>query len=142
MARSRPAAKSKNSANIGFEAKLCFAADKLRTNMDAAEYKHVVLGLIFLKYISDSFEEPHANLMAGEGDYPGDNPEDPDEYRAMMNLAVRAIEADLGKEQADTLRRDLHPDLRADFELALQRLRLVPQRRRRGIHLVGSHVIA
>lgn len=50
--------KSDSSANIGFEAKLWLAADKLRNNMDAAEYKHVVLGLIFLKYISDSFDEP------------------------------------------------------------------------------------
>ena len=47
-------------ANIGFEAKLWLAADKLRNNMDATEYKHVVLGLIFLKCISDSFEEMHA----------------------------------------------------------------------------------
>ena len=46
---------SNNSANIGFEQKLWLAADKLRSNMDAAEYKHVVLGLIFLKYISDAF---------------------------------------------------------------------------------------
>ena len=44
-------------ANLGFEAKLWLTADKLRNNMDAAEYKHVVLGLIFLKYISDAFEE-------------------------------------------------------------------------------------
>ena len=50
--------------------------------MDAAEYKHVVLGLIFLKYISDSFEEHHAKLAAGKGDYAGANPEDPDEYKA------------------------------------------------------------
>jgi type I restriction enzyme M protein len=73
---------SNNSANIGFEAKLWLAADKLRSNMDAAEYKHVVLGLIFLKYISDSFEEHHAKLLAGEGEYAGANSEDPDEYRA------------------------------------------------------------
>src|SRR6266566_1382530 len=73
---------SNNSANIGFEQKLWLAADKLRSNMDAAEYKHVVLGLIFLKYISDSFEEHHAKLVAGAGDYAGANPEDPDEYRA------------------------------------------------------------
>ncbi len=73
---------SNNSANIGFEAKLWLAADKLRSNMDAAEYKHVVLGLIFLKYISDSFEEHHAKLVAGEGEYAGANLEDPDEYRA------------------------------------------------------------
>src|SRR6184192_3940977 len=73
---------SNNSANIGFEAKLWLAADKLRSNMDAAEYKHVVLGLIFLKYISDSFEEHHAKLLEAEGEYAGANPEDPDEYRA------------------------------------------------------------
>src|SRR6184192_218765 len=73
---------SNNSANIGFEAKLWLAADKLRSNMDAAEYKHVVLGLIFLKYISDSFEEHHAKLVGAEGEYAGANPEDPDEYRA------------------------------------------------------------
>ncbi len=71
-----------SSANIGFEAKLWLAADKLRNNMDAAEYKHVVLGLIFLKYISDSFEEHHAKLVAGKGDYAGANPEDQDEYKA------------------------------------------------------------
>lgn len=69
-------------ANLGFEAKLWLAADKLRNNMDAAEYKHVVLGLIFLKYISDAFEEMHARLTAGEGDYAGADPEDADEYRA------------------------------------------------------------
>ncbi len=71
-----------SSANLGFEAKLWLAADKLRNNMDAAEYKHVVLGLIFLKYISDSFEEMHAKLVEGKGNYEGANPEDPEEYRA------------------------------------------------------------
>jgi type I restriction enzyme M protein len=73
---------SNSTATIGFEAKLWLAADKLRNNMDAAEYKHVVLGLIFLKYISDTFEEHRAKLLAGEGDYAGANPEDPDEYKA------------------------------------------------------------
>lgn len=58
------------------------SADKLRKNMDAAEYKHIVLGLIFLKYISDAFEELHEKLAAGEGDYEGADPEDADEYRA------------------------------------------------------------
>jgi type I restriction enzyme M protein len=48
--------------------------------MDAAEYKHVVLGLVFLKYISDAFEEKHAALEADEKS--GADPEDPDEYRA------------------------------------------------------------
>ena len=71
-----------STANIGFEAKLWLAADKLRNNMDAAEYKHVVLGLIFLKYISDSFDEHHAKLITGHGDYAGANPEDQDEYLA------------------------------------------------------------
>ncbi|HMP71885.1 MAG TPA: class I SAM-dependent DNA methyltransferase [Kiritimatiellia bacterium] len=72
----------KSTATIGFEAKLWLAADKLRNNMDAAEYKHVVLGLIFLKYISDSFEEHRAKLLLGKGDYEGADPEDQDEYKA------------------------------------------------------------
>src|SRR6202162_2308331 len=55
-------------------------ADSLRNNMDAAEYKHVVLGLIFLKYISDAFEAKHTELTAQKGQ--GAEPEDPDEYRA------------------------------------------------------------
>ena len=74
--------KSDSTANLGFEAKLWLTADKLRNNMDAAEYKHVVLGLIFLKYISDTFEEHRAKLLKGQGDYEGANPEDPDEYKA------------------------------------------------------------
>ncbi len=49
-------------ANLGFETKLWKAADKLRSNTDAAEYKHVVLGLLFLKYISDAFNEVHEQL--------------------------------------------------------------------------------
>jgi type I restriction-modification system DNA methylase subunit len=52
--------KANNGANLGFEQKLWQAADKLRGHMDAAEYKHVVLGLIFLKYISDAFQERQA----------------------------------------------------------------------------------
>jgi len=51
-----------NGANLGFEKKLWAAADKMRNNIDAAEYKHVVLGLIFLKYISDSFETVYKEL--------------------------------------------------------------------------------
>src|SRR2546425_1508489 len=75
-------AKSSNNgtANLGFEAKLWAAADALRNNMDAAEYKHVVLGLIFLKYISDAFEAKHAELEAQKAQ--GADPEDRDEYRA------------------------------------------------------------
>src|SRR5512144_710279 len=67
-------------ANLGFEAKLWASADALRNNIDAAEYKHVVLGLIFLKYISDAFEAKHAELEGERAE--GADPEDPDEYRA------------------------------------------------------------
>lgn len=69
---------NENKAELGFEAKLFSAADKLRNNMDAAEYKHVVLGLIFLKYVSDSFESKYSTLVAGKSE--GMDPEDPDEY--------------------------------------------------------------
>src|SRR3984893_8900654 len=69
-----------SAAKLGFERKLWQAADALRNNMDAAEYKHVALGLIFLKYISDAFEAKHAELDAQRAE--GADPEDPDEYRA------------------------------------------------------------
>ena len=68
-------------ANVGYEAQLWQMADALRGSMDAAEYKHVVLGLIFLKYISDAFEEQHAKLEAEKAQ--GADPEDADEYRAL-----------------------------------------------------------
>jgi len=77
--RKTPSA-SPPAAPLGFEAKLWAAADALRNNMDAAEYKHVVLGLIFLKYISDAFEAKHAELEAQRAE--GADPEDADEYRA------------------------------------------------------------
>ncbi|MBA2397833.1 MAG: SAM-dependent DNA methyltransferase [Bradyrhizobium sp.] len=70
-----------NNGNGAFEAKLWATADALRNNMDAAEYKHVVLGLIFLKYISDAFEAKHVELDAQRAQ--GADPEDPDEYRAV-----------------------------------------------------------
>jgi type I restriction enzyme M protein len=72
-----------NSSKSGkIEAQLFKAADKLRKNIDAAEYKHIVLGLIFLKYISDSFEELHSKLKEGKGKFEGADPEDQDEYKA------------------------------------------------------------
>jgi len=82
MARNPSSKPADATANLGFEAKLWLAADKLRNNMDAAEYKHVVLGLIFLKYISDRFEEHRALLASNHPDYAGANSEDPDEYQA------------------------------------------------------------
>jgi len=67
-----------NAANLGFEAELFKAADKLRGNMEPSDYKHVVLGLIFLKYISDAFEAKHQALLAEDPAAA----EDRDEYLA------------------------------------------------------------
>ncbi len=72
------ATKESNGANLGFEQKLWQTADKLRSNMDAAEYKHVVLGLIFLKYISDAFTEVYNEVKKDKLA----DPEDKDEYIA------------------------------------------------------------
>ena len=63
-----------NGANLGFEEKLWQAADKLRSNMDASEYKHVVLGLIFLKYVSDAFGERRQQLTSWTADPSSDLP--------------------------------------------------------------------
>src|SRR5690554_5094881 len=76
------AKKNGNGANETLEQKLWRTADRLRNNIDAAEYKHVVLGLIFLKYISDAFDVLYEKLKAGEGEYAGADPEDKDEYGA------------------------------------------------------------
>jgi type I restriction enzyme M protein len=76
--RKSGASKSTNGANLGFEQTLWQAADKLRGNMDAADYKHVVLGLIFLKYISDAFQERYNALKAEKFA----DPEDRNEYAA------------------------------------------------------------
>ncbi len=73
---------NKNHNDEPLEKKLWKAADKLRKNMDAAEYKHIVLGLIFLKYISDAFLELHQKLKEGKGEYEGADPEDKNEYTA------------------------------------------------------------
>ena len=74
---------TKNTADIGFEKEIWDAACVLRGNMDASEYKNVILGLIFLKYISDSFEEKYQELVEeGEG-----FEEDPDRIR--MNTILK-----------------------------------------------------
>jgi type I restriction enzyme M protein len=96
------------------EKKLWKAADKLRKNMDAAEYKHVVLGLIFLKYISDAFEELYTKLKEGKGDYEGADPEDVNEYAAEKVFFVpqkarrdhikgRATQPSIGKDIDDAM---------------------------------------
>jgi len=94
------------------EKQLWKAADKLRKNIDAAEYKHIVLGLIFLKYISDAFDELYEKLQAGEDDpsseWAGADPEDKDEYKAenvffvpeearWSYLLTKAKQPDIGK---------------------------------------------
>ena len=78
MPKSKTPTQAPNTATTGYEAQLWEMADALRGSMDAAEYKHVVLGLIFLKYISDAFEEQYQRLQ--RVDFA--DPEDPDEYRA------------------------------------------------------------
>lgn len=78
MARQAKGKKTTNGGTLGFEEKLWQAADKMRGHMDASEYKHVVLGLIFLKYISDAFEEKHQKLKEDKFA----DPEDRDEYTA------------------------------------------------------------
>jgi len=96
------------------EKKLWAAADKLRKNMDAAEYKHVALGLIFLKYISDAFEELYNNLKAGNGEYEGADPEDKNEYLAekvfyvppsarWQHIQARATQPTIGKDIDDAM---------------------------------------
>src|SRR5271165_6113830 len=100
----KSAANNSNGGNLGFEAELFKAADKLRGNMEPSDYKHVALGLIFLKHISDSFEAKHAALTAN---YP-EGAEDPDEYLAenifwvpkdarWSNLQANAKQPSIGK---------------------------------------------
>ena len=104
--RSSKSAGNRSGAITGYEAELWGMADALRGSMDAAEYKHVVLGLIFLKYISDAFEERRTRLEAELEK--GADPEDPDEYRAenvfwvprearWSYLQARARQSDIGE---------------------------------------------
>ena len=76
------AKKNNNKTDEPLEKQLWKSADKLRKNIDAAEYKHVVLGLIFLKYISDAFEELYDKLNSKDGEYEFADPEDKEEYKA------------------------------------------------------------
>jgi hypothetical protein len=115
------------------------AADKLRKNIDAAEYKHVVLGLIFLKYISDAFNELHEKLVKGEGEYAGADPEDRDEYKAenvffvppsvrWKYLQPRAKPPEIGKdvdEAMDAIEKD-NPSLRGVLPKVYARKNLDP----------------
>lgn len=145
------AKKATTAANLGFEAKLWLAADKLRNNLDAAEYKHVVLGLVFLKYISDSFEELHQKLLAGEGQYAGADPEDKDEYRAdnvfwvptearWDHLQSNAKQPNIGTlvdDAMDAIERD-NPRLKGTLQKNYARPALDKQRLGELIDLVGT----
>jgi len=142
-------AKNNNGATLGFERALWQAADALRSNMDAAEYKHVVLGLIFLKYISDAFEEQHAKLEAERAK--GADPEDPDEYRAVnifwvpkearwSNLKANAKQPTIGKVIDDAMlaiERD-NPSLKGVLPKDYAHPRLDKQRLGQLIDLVGN----
>jgi type I restriction enzyme M protein len=86
----KKATENSSTATIGSKAKLWLAANKRRNNMDAAEYKHVVLGLIFVKYISDTFEQHRVKFLTRKGDYAGANAEEPDEHKAENVFCVPA----------------------------------------------------
>ena len=138
-----------NGATLGFENALWRAADALRSNMDAAEYKHVVLGLIFLKYISDAFEEHHAALEADRAK--GADPEDPDEYRAVnifwvpkearwSHLKANAKQPTIGKIVDDAMlaiERD-NPSLKGVLPKDYAHPRLDKQRLGQLIDLIGN----
>src|SRR5580704_3371684 len=140
---------SPNSAFDGLEAQLWAAADALRSNMDAAEYKHVVLGLIFLKYISDAFEEQHAKLDADRKS--GADPEDPDEYRAVnifwvpkearwSNLKANATQPTIGKTVDDAMlaiERE-NPSLKGVLPKDYAHVRLDKQRLTQLINLISN----
>ena len=143
-------AKENNSgANLGFETELWRAADALRSNMDAAEYKHVVLGLIFLKYISDAFEEQRIKLEADRSE--GADPEDPDEYRAVnifwvpkearwSHLKANARQPTIGKMVDDAMlaiERD-NPSLKGVLPKDYAHPRLDKQRLGQLIDLIGD----
>ncbi|MDZ4158949.1 MAG: class I SAM-dependent DNA methyltransferase [Anaerolineaceae bacterium] len=128
--------------NNTLEKTLWAAADKLRNNMDAAEYKHIVLGLIFLKYISDAFNDLYMKLKEGKGGFEDADAEDPDEYLAnnvffvpekarWQYLQDRAKQPEIGKyidDAMDAIERinpplkGVLPKIYADPELNKQRL--------------------
>ncbi|MBX3316418.1 MAG: SAM-dependent DNA methyltransferase [Phycisphaeraceae bacterium] len=144
-----PAPAEGSDRDLAFEAQLWKAADALRNNMDAAEYKHVVLGLIFLKYISDAFEAKHAELEAGTSK--GTDPEDPDEYKAenifwvppgarWSHLLKMAKQPTIGKvvdDAMDAIERD-NPVLKGVLPKDFARPGLDKQRLGQLIDLIGN----
>ena len=144
-------AKTKNSTEEPIEKQLWKAADKLRKNIDAAEYKHIVLGLIFLRYISDAFENLYNKLKKGEGEYAGADPEDKDEYKAenvffvpetarWSHLQSQATLPDIGKSvdsAMDALEKD-NPSLKDVLPKVYARGNLDPTNLGGLINLVGN----
>src|SRR5215470_8891832 len=111
-AKQSSTAPTNDGAIVGYETRLWQMADALRGSMDAAEYKHVVLGLIFLKYISDAFEAQHAQLEAEQAQ--NADPKDPNEYRALnifwvppearwMHLKTQARQPTIGQTVNDAM---------------------------------------
>lgn len=133
------------------ENQLWKAADKLRKNIDAAEYKHIALGLIFLKYISDAFEGLYQKLQTGEGEYAGADPEDRDEYKAenvffvpatarWSYLQSRAKQPEVGKDvdfAMDAIEKE-NPSLRGVLPKVYARGNLDPTSLGGLIDLVGN----
>ena len=145
------AKKKNNNEEEPIEKQLWKAADKLRKNIDAAEYKHVVLGLIFLKYISDAFEEHYAKLKTGAGEYAGADPEDRDEYKAenvffvpvsarWSYLLSRAKQPEIGKDvdgAMDVIEKD-NPSLKGVLPKVYARQNLDPTSLGGLIDLIGN----
>ena len=153
MAQERPGMTRADPDNVGTttdrEAQLWEMADALRGSMDVAEYKHIVLGLIFLKYISDAFEEMYARLRDEQAQ--GADPEDPDEYRAenvfwvsvearWARLRSQARQPDIGQivdAAMASVERD-NPELRDAFPRGYAKPALDKQRLGRLIDLIGT----
>jgi type I restriction enzyme M protein len=145
------AKKVNNNQEEPLEKQLWKAADKLRKNIDAAEYKHVVLGLIFLRYISNAFEGLYEKLQSGEGDYEGADPEDRDEYKAenvffvppearWSHLQSKARQPEIGKfvdNAMDTIEKE-NPPLKGILPKVFARGNLDPTSLGGLIDLVGN----
>jgi type I restriction enzyme M protein len=149
MARTKQSDNGGSAATVGYETELWKMADALRGSIDAAEYKHVALGLLFLKYISDAVEEQHGALEAQEAE--GADPEDPDEYRALnifwvppetrwSHLKAQAKQATIGQLVDDVMagiERD-NPSLKSVLPKDYARPALDKQRLGRLIDLISN----
>ena len=165
-ATKKPAKKAANGNALGFETKLWDAADLLRNNMDPAEYKHVVLGLLFLKYISDAFEErrmvlagavrdPHSEYFVSQDDEREDELEDllddRDEFAAenifwvpakarWSHLQAQAKQPTIGKQVDDAMDavEQANPQLKGVLPKVFAQPNLSPQNLGRMIDLVSG----